>query len=187
MPHIKLVTVGDTGVGKTSLLLSHSLGSYEPATTVPAASGPLGVSLMLAGTIYNLTLWDTVCEMDALRVTSYADTDVFIVCFALDSRESFDSVRARWKPELEREASGVPIVLVGTKSDLAGQEISSEEGQTAASAIGAAAYVACSALQMEKVGSVFSAAAGAAVNRRDRLAEAERRPQKKKSAACSLV
>ena len=40
-------------------------------------------------------------DYDRLRPLSYPESDVFIICFALDSEASFNNVRNKWKPEVK--------------------------------------------------------------------------------------
>lgn len=53
-----------------------------------------------------------------LRPLSYPQTDVFLVCFALNNPASFENVRAKWYPEVSHHCPNTPIILVGTKADL---------------------------------------------------------------------
>merc|ERR1711994_930923 len=57
-------------------------------------------------------------DYDRLRPLSYPQTDVFLVCFAVIASSSFANVKQKWIPEITHHAPGVPIILVGTKSDL---------------------------------------------------------------------
>ena len=43
---------------------------------------------------------------------------MFLVCFSVISPASYENVKAKWCPEIQHHAPGVPIILVGTKSDL---------------------------------------------------------------------
>lgn len=65
----------------------------------------------------NLGVWDTVGQedYDQLRPLSYPQTDIFLVCFSVVSLSSFENVRAKWLPEIQHHAPGVPFILVGTK------------------------------------------------------------------------
>lgn len=52
---------------------------------------------MLDGQLVSLGLWDTAGQedYDRLRPLSYPQTDVFLVCFSLISRSSFDNITAK--------------------------------------------------------------------------------------------
>lgn len=54
-------------------------------------------SVMLDGQLVSLGLWDTAGQedYDRLRPLSYPQTDVFLVCFSLISRSSFDNITAK--------------------------------------------------------------------------------------------
>ena len=63
-----------------------------------------------------LALWDTAGqeEYDRLRPLSYPDSHVILICFAIDSPDSFDNVQekvcmaysARWASQLTLSCSG---------------------------------------------------------------------------------
>ena len=71
-----------------------------------------------------LSLWDTAGQedYDRLRPLSYPGTDVFLVCYSVVDPESFENVMKKWLPELKTNAQPVPVILVGTKLDLRGNE-----------------------------------------------------------------
>lgn len=88
---------------------------------------------------------------------------MFVVCFSIGSRTSFENVRDKWVPELRKHAPTVPIVLAGTQSDRreatsTGNLISESEGRKLAKSVKAAGYLECSAKSREGVKAVFSEA-----------------------------
>ena len=40
-------------------------------------------------------------------------TDVFLLCYSVDNRTSFNNVMTKWVPELRHHCPNAPIVLVG--------------------------------------------------------------------------
>lgn len=79
-----------------------------------------------------------------MRPLGYTNASIFMLCFSLNSRVSFENVKDKWSRELKKYAPGVPIILVGTQSDTT-RAISEKEGKRMAKEIGALKYAECSA------------------------------------------
>ena len=110
-------------------------------------------------------------DYDRLRPLSYANSNVFLVCFSIGSRTSFENVKDKWVPELRKHAPTTPILLVGTQSDRRqspGTMISESEARKLARSIKAAGYMECSAKSRDGVKAVFSEAVLVALDPLDR-------------------
>ncbi|KAG8693354.1 GTP-binding protein Rho1 [Ceratobasidium sp. 395] len=155
----KLVIVGDAPCGKTCLLLVFSKGTfpeYSPGTVFENYVADVEID----GKHVELSLWDT-AGMDGyerLRPLSYPDSHVILVCFSINSRDSFDNIPEKWDPEVKHFCPGIPFILVGCKKDLRhdpktieelrgwGQHpVTFMEGMGTAQKIGALHYLECSA------------------------------------------
>lgn len=149
-------------------------------------------NVMVDGKPVNLGLWDTAGQedYDRLRPLSYPQTDVFLICFSIISPHSFDNVKSKWWPEIQHHAPGVPIILVGTKSDLRNDEsmkaqlaskglgvVSQEAARDRQKEIAAVSYMECSALTQEGLKNVFDEAIRASLNKK---------PAKKKK-GCTIL
>lgn len=98
---------------------------------------------------------------------------MFVVCFSIGSRTSFENVRDKWIPELRKHAPNVPILLVGTQSDRRQGSsttnlITEAEARKLAKAVKASGYLECSAKSRDGVKGVFSEAVLIALDPVDR-------------------
>jgi len=191
MQNIKCVVVGDGAVGKTCLLISYTTNAF-PGEYIPTVFDNYSANVMVDGKPINLGLWDTAGQedYDRLRPLSYPQTDVFLVCFSVISSSSFENVKTKWVPEIQHHAPGVPILLVGTKSDLRkddqttkqlasrGQNlVNTEQANSMAKEVGAVKYLECSALTQEGLKQVFD----------DAIRAATAPSQKAKKGGCQIL
>uniref|UniRef100_A0A8W8N4J3 BTB domain-containing protein n=1 Tax=Magallana gigas TaxID=29159 RepID=A0A8W8N4J3_MAGGI len=141
MDNIKCILVGNKGVGKAYLnntFMYTTQPREDGVNVVNAFTVPI-VNVMVDGVSCRLELWDTSGkeDYDGLRPLSYPGTDIFLLCYSIENRCSFENVEAKWIPEIEHHCPNVPILLVACKSDLRSSSkieelISIEEGQALA-------------------------------------------------------
>jgi Ras-related C3 botulinum toxin substrate 1 len=170
----------DGAVGKTCLLISYTTNAF-PGEYIPTVFDNYSANVMVDGKPVNLGLWDTAGQedYDRLRPLSYPQTDVFLICFSIISPSSFDNVKSKWWPEIQHHAPNVPLVLVGTKSDLRDDQealrslaqkglslVPKAECEARMTEIGADAYFECSALTQDGLKDVFDGAIKAATTSR---------------------
>lgn len=155
----KLLMVGDSGVGKTSLLTRYTAGEYadEQRSTV-------GVDLKVkwtkteAGERVKLTIWDTAGQERFRTLTSsyYRGAHGIVVAYDVTSRESFQNV-VEWLKEIDIYSTRDDTVklLVANKVDLAeGRAVSTQEGRDFARRHGML-FMECSAKQELRVTQAF--------------------------------
>mmetsp|Transcript_9818 Transcript_9818/g.10890 ORF Transcript_9818/g.10890 Transcript_9818/m.10890 type:complete len:185 (-) Transcript_9818:105-659(-) len=162
LPQIKVVCVGDGAVGKTCLLLACK-GSAFNEQYVPTVFENYIIKVTVGPTIVELSLWDTAGqeEYDRLRPLQYPNTNVVLICFALDSAVSFEHIRSKWYPEIAHYCKEVPIILVGTKSDLAQRAVAPSDAESLRGEIGAVRYIETSAKLFVQTEEIKQAAAKA--------------------------
>ena len=90
----KLVVVGDGGCGKTCLLIVYSQNRF-PEEYVPTVFENYIPIVEFHGKLVEFALWDTAGqeEYDRLRPLSYPETDVILMCFAVDYPASLVNVQ----------------------------------------------------------------------------------------------
>ncbi|KAK9408654.1 ras-related protein Rab-27B [Crotalus adamanteus] len=131
---IKLLALGDSGVGKTTLLYRYTDNKFNPKfiTTV-------GIDFREKRVVYNsqgssgssgkafkvhLQLWDTAGQerFRSLTTAFFRDAMGFLLMFDLTSQQSFLNVR-NWMSQLQANAycENPDIVLIGNKADLSDQ------------------------------------------------------------------
>lgn len=160
MRPLKVTVVGDGAVGKTCMLISYTQNEF-PEEYVPTVFDNHACTINVDGKDYSLTLWDTAGQEDyeRLRPLSYPNTDCFLLCYSIDSRTSFENVLSKWTPEIRHFSPHVPIVLVGTKSDLRVQGsdkfVTVVEGKKLKNKINAYSIVECSAKKRNNLILVF--------------------------------
>ncbi|CDR42446.1 CYFA0S09e03774g1_1 [Cyberlindnera fabianii] len=162
---IKLVVVGDGGCGKTCLLIVYSQGDFPTAYVPTIFENYITNVTSSTGKKIELALWDTAGqeEYDRLRPLSYPDVNVLLVCYAVNNSISLQNIRDKWAPEVKHFCPGVPIIVVGTKTDLLNsgensEVVSFQEADYLAREIGAVHHIRCSAKTTENVNQIFNTA-----------------------------
>ena len=94
-------------------------------------------------------------DYDNLRELMYEGTNVIMLCFCLNIRESFEEIEQRWLPHIraDNRLKSLPIILIGLRNDVDGGQLVERprtvavgEGEEACSRIKAHAYLEYSPL-----------------------------------------
>jgi len=118
----KIITLGDSGVGKTSIINQYIIGKYNDNT-----ASTLGINFAYKKLIVNKTqnillkLVDT-CGQEKYKSLSksyFKNTDGVLFVFGLNDKDSFDNIK-EWMNYFNEQCNleEFPKVLVGNKCDL---------------------------------------------------------------------
>ncbi|KAL7721333.1 Rho-related protein racG [Entamoeba marina] len=185
MRPIKLGVVGDEDREKVCFLCSYTTNAY-PSEYIPTYFEPYNYSLTVEDIKINLGLF---CYYrhdgyERLRPLSYPSTDVFLLCYSIDSPSSFNNIEEKWKPEIEYYCPDASIILVGLKmetrtdydvehdifnikqlKDNGKSFITTKQGESMAKRIGAYKFCECSALTLFNVKTVFEEAVRSVISK----------------------
>jgi len=116
----KLVLIGDSGVGKSCLLLRFADDTYTESHISTIGVDFKIRTIQLDGKTIKLQIWDTAGQERFRTITSsyYRGAHGIIVVYDTTDGETFEHVKT-WLHEIDRYASeNVNKLLVGNKSDL---------------------------------------------------------------------
>jgi Ras-related protein Rab-1A len=135
---LKLVLIGDTGVGKSCILMRIADNTFSD-TFISTIGVDFRFRIMRIGDKnVKLQIWDTAGQERFRTITSayYRNGDAIIIVYDVCKRESFDHVRD-WLNEINRYSNdGALILLIANKSDRTDRVVSEEEGRRLARELG---------------------------------------------------
>jgi len=169
------MVVGDSGVGKSCLLLSYATNRKPVLGCIPKLLDDedeelSSIPILVEGEEVDIRLIDSSegGELDRLRLAKYKTSHVIAVCFSVTDPSSLQNVSTKWLPEIRATVPLVPILLVGTKSDLRKKEetvetykyvgqqsVAEEQVKQVAKMLKVSSFIECSAFTGANIKSVF--------------------------------
>lgn len=157
---IKVVLLGESGVGKTSIISQFSENKFDPYCQ--SSLNSQFITKILEFSEYKKSLkfdiWDTLGQEKyrSLSKIFYRDADVIILVYDITYEYSFTSIKNFWYSEIKNNADKNPfLILVANKSDLyKNEKISLKEGKNYAKEINAI-FVETSASSNIQINNLF--------------------------------
>ena len=140
---IKVVLVGESGVGKTSIIQQFTTKKFDPhrETSLSAQFISKTVNFQDLGKEIKFDIWDTVGQEKyrSLAKIFYKDAKVIVFVYDITTEYSFNELKNYWYEETKSNTDGNPILaVVGNKIDLyKDQKVSNNDGKEFADKIGA--------------------------------------------------
>ncbi|EER02741.1 RAS small GTpases RIC1/ypt1, putative, partial [Perkinsus marinus ATCC 50983] len=135
----KLLLIGDSGVGKSCLLLRFADDTYTESYISTIGVDFKIRTIELDGKTIKLQIWDTAGQERFRTITSsyYRGAHGIIIVYDVTDRESFNNVK-HWVQEIDKYATeNVSKLLVGNKSDLTSKKVVTyDEGKELADQLG---------------------------------------------------
>ena len=135
---IKLIILGDTGVGKTSIINRYIENKFTDNIPSTVGSNYIGKNLKRGDKQYVLNIWDTTGQEKYRSVTKLfvQEAKIVVLVYSINSKESFNVLDIWYKQVLDICGENIIIAVVGNKTDLFDQNeyedkelVSDEEGK----------------------------------------------------------
>ena len=141
--NVKVVLVGESGVGKTSIIAQFTTGQFDPdcVTSLSAQFVSKTVEYNNIQKAIKFDIWDTAGQEKYRSIAKIFYKDAKIVCLVYDitDRHSFQQIKEYWSNQIKNNAdSDTIIAVVANKSDLYDNaQVKNEEGEEYARSINA--------------------------------------------------
>ena len=158
---VKVVLLGESGVGKTSIIARFTSNSFDPDCITSLSAQFISKNIAFPDIKKNIKfdIWDTAGQerYRSLAKIFYKDAKIVIFVYDITSRKSFEELIGFWYPTAHSEAETDQIIaVVSNKSDKYDQEnaVPDEEGKEFATKIGAI-FQSTSALSNQGIETLF--------------------------------
>jgi small GTP-binding protein len=121
----KLVLLGESAVGKSSLVLRFVKGQFHEYQESTIGAAFLTQTVCLDDTTVKFEIWDTAGQerYHSLAPMYYRGAQAAIVVYDITNQDTFGRAKT-WVKELQRQASpNIVIALAGNKADLANKRM----------------------------------------------------------------
>ncbi|NXO42741.1 RB18B protein, partial [Locustella ochotensis] len=128
---LKLLLVGDSAVGKSSLLRRFTDGAFEPRLKPTVGIDIKVKKMVLDGRAVQLAVWDTAGQerFRSLTPSYYRGAQGVVLVYDVTRKDTFTGL-GKWLNELEMytTTSSTVKMLVGNKTDKPDREVERKEG-----------------------------------------------------------
>ena len=117
---VKIVLIGNSGVGKTNLLSRFATDQFSESTMNTIGVDFSSINVTINDKLAKVQIWDTAGQEKYRAMTNsyYQNTDGALVVYDISDRGSFDDLSS-WITEFRTYVGEkVPIMVLGNKSDL---------------------------------------------------------------------
>ena len=129
---IKIMLLGDSSVGKTSIIKRYCKNQYSNSFISTIGVDFETKYINIDGKIINIQIWDTAGQerYKILAQSYYKNSDGFVIVYDITSRISYDNIH-KWIEQIKEYASEkIKNIIVANKCDLENKrQISKEEGK----------------------------------------------------------
>ncbi|EEH10063.1 GTPase Rab7 [Histoplasma capsulatum G186AR] len=168
---LKVIVLGDSGVGKTSLMNQYVNKKYSSSYKATIGADYLTKDVLVDDRLVTLQLWDTAGQerFQSLGVAFYRGADCCVLVYDVNNSKSFETLDS-WRDEFliqasPRDPESFPFVVLGNKIDVEESKrmISSKRATTYCQSKGNIPYFETSAKEAINVEQAFEEIAKSAL------------------------
>jgi len=130
----KIIILGDSGVGKTSLLNQYVNGRYTQQYRATVGADFMAKEVMIDDRVVNLQIWDTAGQerFQSLGPAFYRGADCCVLVYDITNQKSFESLDS-WRDEFlmqgnPKDPENFPFIVLGNKCDKEGERKVAKSG-----------------------------------------------------------
>tara|TARA_B100001063_G_scaffold243020_1_gene272800 strand:- start:1255 stop:1839 length:585 start_codon:yes stop_codon:yes gene_type:complete len=115
----KIVLVGDTGVGKSSIATQFANNEFSDFQESTIGAAFFTKSIEIDGTSYKIDVWDTAGQerYHSLTPMYYRGAKIALIVFDITNLLSYEKMK-QWSSEIKNSVNNIVITIVGNKIDL---------------------------------------------------------------------
>jgi len=160
---LKVIILGDSGVGKTSLMNQYVNKKFSASYKATIGADFLTKEVLVDDRLVTMQLWDTAGQerFQSLGVAFYRGADCCVLVYDVNNSKSFEALDS-WRDEFlvqanPRDPEGFPFVVIGNKIDVEESKrmISSKRAMTFCQSNGNLPYFETSAKEALNVEQAF--------------------------------
>ena len=153
----KIVLVGDSGVGKTNLLLRYLKNEFNTQTKATVGVEFGNTKVQIDNALIKAQIWDTAGQERYHSITSayYKGAHGALIVYDITRKDSFDSVE-KWLSDLKNNGEEKMVIMaIGNKCDMVNERVISTEDGEAKAQRNNIAFLETSALNATNVAKAF--------------------------------
>ena len=131
MKEVKIILLGDAGVGKTSIISRYYKNEFDINSMSTGSSSFITKTVQKNDNTYKLNIWDTSGQERYRSVTKIfvQGANIVILVYAIDVKETFDIINYWHKIVIDivEGEENIILAVVGNKSDKFEEAVISEE------------------------------------------------------------
>ena len=125
---IKIVVLGESGVGKSNIINRYNGGQFDPNSVPNNSSFFMSKNLKFGEKVYRINLWDTAGQEKYHSLTKIflKETKIVFLVYAINDKLSFEKLDF-WYNIVKESCDDALLAIIGNKKDLYEEEQINEE------------------------------------------------------------